>query len=206
VTGSASLTLHVVTDPRLSRDRLLDRIRAAVDNGVDWVHVRDHQATARDLFDLAERIVRICTGSSTRVAVNDRVDVALAVGANAVQVGARSLPIVAIKHIAPMVLVGASVHDVGQAVEAEAAGADWLFFGHVFPTSSHSGEPPRGLVKLRDVVRAVTGPVIAIGGIGPDQIPAIRAAEASGIAVISAILGAEDPGLATRDLRALLLG
>jgi thiamine-phosphate pyrophosphorylase len=182
----------------------LGAIRAAVANGIDWVHVRDHQATARDLFDLAERIVEICAGTPTRVAVNDRVDVALAVNADAVQVGARGLPVDAIKRIAPMLLVGASVHDVDQAIAAEAAGADWLTFGHVFPTSSHPGERPRGLFELRAVVPAASQPVIAIGGIGPKQVASVRAAGAGGIAVISAIFGAADPGQATRELKARL--
>jgi thiamine-phosphate pyrophosphorylase len=199
-------TLHLITDPNLPRDRLLDTIRATVANGIDWVHVRDHQATARDLFDLAACIVEICAGSATRVAVNDRVDVALAVGADAVQVGARSLPIDTIRRIAPTLPVGVSVHDIAQAVAAEAVGADWLTFGHVFPTSSHPGEPPRGIGALREVAHAVKRPVIAIGGIGPEEVADVRAAGASGIAVISAITGAKDPGRATRELRALLLG
>jgi thiamine-phosphate pyrophosphorylase len=176
-------------------------VRAAAANGVDWVHLRDHAATARDLFDLAERIVAISAPFGIRVAVNERVDVALAVGVAGVQIGRRGLPIAAIRRIAPTLRVGASVHSLAEAIQAEADGADWLTFGHVFPTSSHPGEPPRGLGELRRVVEAVHRPVIAIGGIGVDQVAAARAAGASGIAVISAILDAEDPARATRELR-----
>jgi thiamine-phosphate pyrophosphorylase len=194
-------SLHLITDPRLPQERLLEVVRAAAANGVDWVHLRDRAATARDLFDLAERIVAICAPFGIRVAVNDRVDVALVVGAAAVQIGRRGLPIAAIRRLAPALRVGASVHSVVEAIQAEADGADWLTFGHVFPTSSHPDEAPRGLEELRRVVEAVHRPVVAIGGVGVEQVAAARAAGASGIAVISAILDAEDPARATREIR-----
>jgi thiamine-phosphate pyrophosphorylase len=180
---------------------LLEVVRAAVENGIDWLHVRDHAAAARDLFELTERIVGICAPFGTRVAVNDRVDVALAAGAMGVQVGRRGLPIGAIRRIAPALQIGASIHSLDEAMQAEADGAEWLTFGHVFPTSSHPDEAPRGLGELRQVVDAVHRPVVAIGGIGIDQVAAVRAAGAGGIAVISAILDAEDPARATRELR-----
>jgi thiamine-phosphate pyrophosphorylase len=199
--GTESPTLHLVTDPRLSRERLLEVVRAAAENGVDWVHVRDHTATARDLFDLAEQIVASCAPFATRVAVNDRFDVALAVGAAGVQVGRQGVPIGAIRRTAPTLRIGASVHDLAAAILTEADGADWLTFGHVFPSSSHAGEAPRGVDELRQVVDAVRIPVIAIGGISLDQVDAVLAAGAAGIAVISAIIDAYDPGRATRELR-----
>jgi thiamine-phosphate diphosphorylase len=195
------MSLHLITDPRLARDRLLEVVRVAAANGVDWVHVRDHAATARDLFDLAERVVAICAPFGSRVAVNDRADVALAVGAAGVQVSRRGLPVGAIRRIAPALQIGASVHSVAEAIQAEADGADWLTFGHVFPTSSHSGEAPMGLGELRRIVESVHRTVVAIGGIGIDQVAAARVAGAGGIAVISAILDAEDPARATRELQ-----
>jgi thiamine-phosphate diphosphorylase len=195
------MSLHLITDPRLPRERLLEAVRAAAANGVDWVHVRDHAATARDLLDLAERVVAICAPFATRVAVNDRVDVALAVGAAGVQVGHPGLPVGAIRRIASALQIGASVHSVAEAIQAEADGADWLTFGHVFPTSSHPGEAPPGLGELRRVVESVHRPVVAIGGISIDQVAAARAAGAGGIAVISAILDAEDPARATLELQ-----
>ncbi len=187
-----------------SRSARLAAIQAAAANGLDWVQVRDHQASARELFELAKDVIEICRPRGVRVAVNDRLDVALAVNADAVQLGARSLPIAAARAIACGRLIGTSVHDVGEALRAEAAGADWVTFGHVFPTPSHPGEPPRGLAALRDVVEAVRIPVIAIGGIDAGNVAAVLAMGVAGVAVISAILRAADPGQATAALRRAL--
>jgi thiamine-phosphate pyrophosphorylase len=193
--------LHLVTDARLDRTRLLDAIRAAAENGVDWVQVRDHQATARDLFDLARAVVERCRPRGVRVAVNDRIDVALAADADGVQLGARSLSVAVARRVAPGLQIGVSVHDIESARRAEADGADWVTFGHVYATSSHPGEPPLGLTELARVANTVRIPVIAIGGIGADQIGEVLATGARGIAVISAILGATDPSAATAELR-----
>jgi thiamine-phosphate pyrophosphorylase len=192
--------LHLVTDPRYGPAALLAGVRAAAEKGVDWVQVRDHQATADELYRLASEIVGICRTLGVRVAVNDRVDVALAVGADGVQLGRQSLPIAEVRRIAPGLLIGASVHSLDEAREADAAAADWLTFGHVFPTASHPDVPARGVEALAEVVAAVPQPVIAIGGIGPAQVAPVLAAGAAGVAVISAILGAVDPAAATLSL------
>jgi thiamine-phosphate pyrophosphorylase len=196
--------LHLVTDSQIPRGQLLAAIRAAAENGVDWVQVRDHQASARELYDLTSEIIAIARPPGARVAVNDRIDVALAAGADGVQLGERSLSVAVTRRLAPGLQLGASVHGVARATWAAAEGADWLTFGHVFATSSHPGEPPRGLDELARVVQAVHCPVIAIGGISPDQISAVLAAGAAGVAVMSAILRASDPGQATRLLRSHL--
>ena len=104
--------LYLVTDPRFGRVGLLAAVRAAAENGVDWVQVRDHQASAAELYDLTREIVAQCRPRGVRVAVNDRIDVALAAGADGVQLGARSLPIAAARQIAPGLRIGASVHDL----------------------------------------------------------------------------------------------
>jgi thiamine-phosphate pyrophosphorylase len=196
--------LHLITDPRLPRERLLAAVRAAVTNGVDLVQVRDHAAASRELFDLARDIVEICRPAHVIVAVNDRVDVALAVGVDTVQVGARGLPIAVIRRVAPTLRIGASVHDLAAAKTAAAAGADWVTFGHVFPTRSHPDEPARGLAELARVVDTCSAPVVAIGGIDLENVDGVVAAGAHGIAAISAILDADDPGQAARELRAHL--
>lgn len=193
--------LHLVTDPRYPPARLLAAIRAAAENGVDWVQVRDHQATAAELYALTKEVVGVCRPLGARVAVNDRVDVALAAGADGVQLGERSLPVAVVRRIAPGLRIGASIHDLDGARRADAAGADWLTFGHVYATASHPGEPPRGLDALQAVARSTRRPVVAIGGIGPEQVPAVLAAGAAGVAVISAILAAPGPAAATLSLR-----
>ena len=195
------LQLHLVTDSRLGPEALLGVVEAAARAGIDWVQVRDHSATAYDLLSLCQSIVTICRPLGVRVAVNDRLDVALAVGADAVQLGSRSLPICAAKRIAGSMLIGASVHSLSEAAEAESDGADWVTFGHFFPTDSHPNEPCRDIAELKIVANAASIPVIAIGGIGADQVATVIEAGASGIAVISAILDAPDPGRAAGGLR-----
>ena len=196
--------LHLLTDSRLGTSELIGVVDAAANNGVDWVQVRDHTATARELFELSRRIVSICRPLGVRVAVNDRIDVALGVGADAVQLGSRGLPISTAKRIAGPMLIGASVHSPSEAAEAERDGADWITFGHFFPTSSHTSEPCRDIAELKIVADAATIPVIAVGGIGVDQVGAVLEAGAGGIAVISAILDAPDPGRAAGELRSAL--
>lgn len=196
--------LHLITDPRYERSRLLHAVQEAAENGADWVQVRDHRATAAELFDLTRDVCAICHPRNVRVAVNDRVDVALAAGADGAQLGARSLPLAQARRIAPGLTFGASVHDRDSAQVAGAAGADWLTFGHVFPTPSHSGEAPRGLDRLAKIVQFSDLPVIAIGGIGVERVNDVLRSGAAGIAVISAILQAPDPAAATRALRRAL--
>jgi len=196
------MLLHLITDSRFDHSRLLAAVEAASANGVDWIQVRDHHATAQELFDLTTAVIAIARPRGVKVAVNDRVDVALAIGADGVQLGERSLAIDVVRRLASHLRIGASVHD--HAGAERAAGADWLMFGHVFETSSHPDAPPRGLDALAAIVRDVSIPVIAIGGITRDSIGSVRRAGASGVAVISAILNAPKPGEATAALRAEL--
>ena len=198
--GTAPL-LHLVTDPRLPRAQLLAVIRAAAENGADWIQVRDHRASARELFDLAQVVVTICRPHGVRVAVNDRIDVALAVGADGVQLSGRSLPVRVARELVGDLSIGVSVHSIESAVQVEAEGANWITFGHVFPTSSHPDTVPRGVTALAQAVQAVHIPVIAIGGIGTRQVGPVIQAGAAGIAVMSAILDAPDPAWATAKLR-----
>lgn len=196
--------LRLVTDPRLDQDSLLAVIAAAAPAGLDWVQVRAPSASARELVDLTAAVIERCHGHGVRVAVHDRLDVALAVGADAIQLGERSLPITLARPIAGRCQVGVSVHSLAGALSAAAAGADWLTFGTLFPSASHPGQPGQGLAALQGVSAAVAVPVIAIGGIDQARVAAVLATGAAGIAVISAITTAVDPALATATLRQLL--
>ena len=166
--------------------------------------MRDQRASARELFDLAQAVVTICRPRGVRVAVNDRIDVALAVGADGVQLGGRSLPAAVARELVGDLSIGVSVHSIESAVQVEAEGADWITFGHVFPTPSHPDATPRGVAALAQAVQAVHIPVIAIGGIGVGQVGPVIRAGAAGIAVMSAILDAVDPARATAELRQAL--
>jgi thiamine-phosphate diphosphorylase len=162
------------------------------------VQLREKDLAAADLAALARRLRALAPDAL--LIVNDRVDVALAVGADGVQRTSVSLPVEDIRAIAgSRLLIGASVHSLADAVEAEASGADWVVFGPVYDTASKRGYgPPQGLGALEHVAAAVRIPVIAIGGITPERVEDVCAAGATGVAVISAILGAAAPADATK--------
>lgn len=197
--------LHLITDPALDPLEQVRRIETVAPYGVDAVHVRLPGADAREAYDLAMVLQPLLVARGIALIVNDRIDVALAVNAGGVQVGARGLPLQAVRRLlGPDAPVGVSVHSVEDATAAERDDATWATFGHVWETGSHPGEPGRGVEALREVVTAVDIPVIAIGGISAARVPEAIAAGASGVAVISAVLGAGDPAEATRELRAAL--
>ena len=194
--------LQLITDRRAARGDLATAVSRALEGGVDSVQVRDKGASASEVFASVLEIQRLARNSSARVLVNDRIDVALAARAHGVHLAAKSLPpTVARSLLEPWQLVGTSVHSIEEAIRAARDGADYLTFGHVYPTWSHEGEPARGARLLADVVAAVDVPVLAIGGIRADRVEEVLATGCAGIAVISAVLGADDPKLATRALR-----
>jgi thiamine-phosphate pyrophosphorylase len=155
---------------------------------------------AADLAALCRALRGPTTDRGALLIVNDRVDVALAVGADAVQRTSTSLPIADIRAIADKRLrIGASVHSLDEARAAEAAGVDWIVFGPVYDTpSKRRYGPPQGVAALERLAAAVEVPVIAIGGITPERVCDVRRAGAQGVAVISAILTAPSPADMTR--------
>jgi thiamine-phosphate pyrophosphorylase len=196
------LQLHLVTEPRRSADELLRAVEKTLDGGVDWVQLRNKSASAAAMYAEAAQLLNILKERGAQLAINDRLDVALAVGAGGVHLAGQSLPVAAAVQLARgRLVVGRSVHGLAEAQAAAAAGADYVTFGHVFPTTSHPGLPPHGLAELRTIVDAVDVPVLAIGGISVDNLDAVLQTGCAGIAVISAILASADPRQAARHLR-----
>lgn len=195
------LRLCLVTDRAQTRGRdLLDVVGACLRAGLPAVQLREKDLSALELARLARALRALTARHGARLVVNDRADVALAVGADGVQRTSTSLPVADIRAVVDKRLaVGASVHSLDEAVAAAGEGADWIVFGPVYDTpSKRAWGPPQGLAALRDVARAVSVPVIAIGGITPARVGEVREAGARGVAVISAILSADDPADATR--------
>ena len=197
--------LHLVTEPRRSPDELIRAAALALDGGADWVQLRNKSGSAASLFDEATELLRVAHQHGAHLAINDRLDVALAVGADGVHLAGQSLPVGAAVHLAAgRILVGRSVHGLAEATAAAAAGVDYLTFGHVFPTTSHPGLPPHGLAELATIVEAVEVPVLAIGGITVANLDDVLRTGCAGIAVISAILSDPDPSRAAGRLRSAL--
>ena len=166
------------------------------------MQLRDKTASALALHAQAILLRDVVRSRAARLAINDRLDVALAVGADAVHLAGQSLPVAAAVQLASgKALVGRSVHSLDEAQAAQQAGADYLTFGHVFPTSSHPGLPPRGLAQLAQIVETIDVPILAIGGITPENLPDVLATGCAGICVISAILAQPDPHSAAVRLR-----
>lgn len=200
--------IHLITD-RKGADGAgpVSVSRASLRGGVDWVQLRDKAAPARDTFEAAGAILPAARLAGAGLLINDRVDVAMAVGADGVHLAGKSLPPDAARALLGTgPLLGISVHGLGEAREAVEAGVDYVTFGHVYPTRSKPGLPPRGILELAEIVESVEVPVLAVGGIDARNAREVLETGCAGIAVISAIGGARDPESETRRLRQALDG
>jgi thiazole tautomerase (transcriptional regulator TenI) len=187
----AGKELHVVSTGRQPFAELA-RIAGLVGPYVDAFHLRERTKTARELLD-GIRLLTEAGVPAGRIVVNDRADVAAAAGVRGVQLAHHSLDVPAVKRLFPELRIGKSVHSVEEALQAEAEGADYVIYGHIYATASKPGLPARGVVALRRVADSVRIPVIAIGGIKPGSVPEVLRAGAAGVAVMSGLLEAADP-------------
>ena len=172
------------------------------------LQLRAKMATARALEAAARRLLPLCRAAGVPFCVNDRMDVALAVGADVVHLGQDDLPLADARQVRaaagrPDLVIGFSTHNLAQALAAAQAGADYIGFGPVFGTRSKlNPDPTVGLETLAAVCDAVALPVVAIGGIGLDAVPAVARAGASAAAIIAAIEAAPDATAAGRAVAA----
>lgn len=208
--GPIDLRLYLVTDSELCAGRGVGAtVAAAVEGGVTAVQVRDPRATARALFDLSRDLVAMLSGTGVAVVVNDRLDVALAAGAAGAHLGQSDLPPVEARRIAgPAAVIGWSVTNLAQARAAAAlppGTLDYLGVGPVYATSTKpDAAAPLGPELMAGLVEVAADSglaCVAIGGIDRARAAAVMARGAVGVAVISAICGAADPGAAARALR-----
>lgn len=181
-------------------------LEQALDGGVKAIQLREKDLDGKQLFLLAERVRALCARYQAVLFINDRIDVARAVGADGVQLGTTSLPIETARELLGADrMIGASTHSVEEAREAERRGADFVLFGPVYftPTKAAYGAP-QGLAALKKIVEIVALPVYAIGGIKPDNVGAVVGAGVRGVALISAVMAAIDPKLAAETIQKLL--
>jgi thiamine-phosphate pyrophosphorylase len=198
VTDRHSLRLANPTD---SLPALIQKIEEVIAAGIDWVQIREKDLPARELASLTRQALGIAAkyspkrSSAIRVLVNDRLDVAIAERADGVHLGERSIPVAEAKGLVELArrkhaidqsfMIGASCHSIEAAKSAERDGADYIFFGPVFATPSKARfGAPQGLDRLAQVCRAVTIPVVAIGGVTVDNAGSCMVAGAVGIAAI----------------------
>ena len=196
--------LYVITDEQIGHGLShAELARRAVAGGADTIQLRDKRLSGRDLLTVASAIREVTRDAGALFVVNDRLDVALAAGADGVHLGESDLPIEHARRIAPPgFIIGASVGSVATAVRAGAAGADYVALSPTFSTASKDDAGPgHGLAMLSAIRSAVSLPLVAIGGITPGNVADVIAAGADGIAVISAVVGEDDVTAAARDLR-----
>ena len=195
--------LHVITDTTIqSRFTHAELAKMAIAGGADTIQFRQKDGSTRELIESAEAVQAVCVENSVSLIVNDRADIALAIGATGAHFGQDDLPItVGRRLLLPEMIIGASARTEEKILEAISAGADYIGFGPIYQTSSKpDAEMPKGLEALRRMVATAQCPVIAIGGITVDTAYEVIRAGAHGIAVISAVCGQADPEAATRHL------
>jgi thiamine-phosphate pyrophosphorylase len=198
-----------IANPADSHSALTQKIEEVIAAGIDWVQIREKDLPARDLASLTRQALRMAAkysanrSSAFRVLVNDRLDVAIAERAAGIHLGERSLPVADAKRLVESALrkqaidqsfmIGASCHSVEAAKSAEREGVDYIFFGPTFATPSKiSFGAPQGTERLEKVCRAVSIPVLAIGGVTLDNAESCLAAGAAGIAAIRLFQDATD--------------
>ena len=200
------LGLYVITYAQAAPGKgHLDVARAALEGGADTLQLRDKEMGGRGMYDLCVQIKELLErgGGGCAFFVNDRVDVAMAAGADGVHLGQEDLPAASARSlVGEDMVMGISATTREEAERAWAEGADYLGVGPVFVTPTKpDAVPPIGIEGLREIREAVDLPIVAIGGIDEDNARAVLEAGADGIAVISAVTGAEDMLEAVRRLR-----
>ena len=187
--------LLIVTDRRLARGgdliALLAGALASVRPGTVLVQLREKDLSARSLYELAVAVVGVAHPAGARVVINDRLDIALAAGADGIHLPESGLSVADVRRVAasPALLVGASVHAPEGALRR--VGADYLVAGPIWDAP---GKPAVGVSALAEIIAAASAPVFAIGGIDVERADVAIGAGAHGVAAIRAVMEAEDPG------------
>jgi thiamine-phosphate pyrophosphorylase len=195
--------LCLVTDSALANGRSLAGIvAAAVNGGVTLVQLREKTASTRAFIEQAKVLKRLLAPLRVPLLINDRIDVALAAGADGAHVGQQDMPVALARQLlGPAAIIGLSITELGQVRDRDVELADYLGVGPIFAQSTKlDATPPLDLDGLAEVRRATGKPIVAIGGVSAANADAVRSAGADGIAVVSAIMGADDPRAAAAAL------
>jgi thiamine-phosphate pyrophosphorylase len=199
---SRAPALYLITDRKLSQRPLAERVAAAL-NGVGaraTVQLREKDLSARELLELGRSVLAACRAHGARLLINDRIDVALALGADGVHLGSGSLPASEARRLlGPKALIGVSCHSAAELSERR-DGADFSTWGPVFPTASKAKYgPPVGFSGIEKALELGV-PLVGLGGLRPENAGSLRAHGISGVACIGAVFGAQEPGAAARAL------
>ena len=196
-------TMYFITDStNYSEEEFLRRVEEACKGGVTLIQLREKDRTTREYLSLAEKVHEITQKYGIPLIIDDRVDIALAVNAEGVHVGQSDMPVqLARKLMGKVKIVGATAKTVSQAFEAYKQGADYLGVGAIYPTTTKVKTVLTSVDTLKDIVNAVPIKVNAIGGLNKNNLLVLKGSGIAGICVVSAIMKADDPCIAAKELR-----
>lgn len=196
--------LYFITDStNYTEEEFLFRVEQALQGSATLLQLREKNRTTREYIDLAEKVHAIAKRYQVPLIIDDRVDVALAVDAEGVHVGAEDMPIATARRLmGDDKIVGATAKTVPWAKEAYEQGADYLGVGAIYPTTTKVKTVLTSADTLRDICNAIPIPVNAIGGLNKDNIDVLQGIPIAGICVVSAIMKAENPKCAAEELMA----
>ena len=196
-------SLYFITDSNYAtEDELLYKTEEAICGGVSIVQLREKECSTREYICLAEKMHRVTQKYNVPLIIDDRVDVAMASGAEGVHLGQSDMPVcMARKILGNEKIIGATAKTVEQAIEAYSMGADYLGVGAIYPTTTKVKTILTSTDTLHEICKAVPIPVNAIGGLNKDNIHVLAGIPIAGICVVSALMKAEDPKQAAIELR-----
>ncbi|MBQ9097547.1 MAG: thiamine phosphate synthase [Clostridia bacterium] len=195
-------SLYLITDSSVEPEEMLKKVAQAIEGGVTLIQLREKRGTTRDMIDIATKLHEVTKSYGVPLIIDDRVDVALAADAEGVHLGKEDMPIDAARKILGSdKIIGATAKTVPWALEAYEQGADYLGVGAIYPTTTKVKTVLTSTETLDAICRAVPIPVNAIGGLNKDNIDVLEGIPIAGICVVSAIMKADNPKQAARELK-----
>ncbi len=200
--------LYLVTSEVMSNERTTREIvKAALLGGVKLIQLREKNMSGKDFFELAKDVRDMTEDAGALLIINDGLDIAMGVGADGVHLGQDDFPIAEARKLAPDMIIGASCHDVEEAIVAENDGASYVNIGPIFTTGTKEWTKEYlgidGIKEIAPVLKSI--PFTVMGGIKIKHIPELLDAGARTIALVTAVTAAEDPELATRELLNIII-
>lgn len=195
-------SLYLVTNRTKTNEEFLKIIEDSIKGGVTLLQLREKNSSTKEFYDLAVKVQEITTKYNIPLIINDRLDIALAIDCEGVHLGQDDMPIKIARNILGNdKIIGVSAHNIEEAKKGELNGADYIGSGAVFPTSTKKDASDVPVDKLKEITSTVKIPTVAIGGINLDNVSKLKDTNISGISVVSAIMEAENPKIASENLK-----
>jgi len=201
------IDLYFITDSKLTKKTVLEDVKAAIKAGVKIIQYREKEKTTREMLEEAKKIGKLCKENNILFIINDRVDIALAVNADGIHLGNEDMPYsIARKLLGREKIIGLTVHNIHEAIEAEKIGADYVGVSPIFETKTKvDAGKPAGIELIKEVKEKLKIPFVAIGGINEKNIKSVLEAGAKSVAIISAITTKDNVEKECKKFRKIIL-